>query len=656
MYLSIIILPLLSGILIGSLGRKLGIYGSKILGCTAITISCILSIIAYYEVAISESPVNIWIIEWINSEYLEISWSVNIDTLSVSLYLPVLIVSCCVHFYSTDYMGADPHVPRFYSYLSLFTFFMLVLVSGDNLLLIFIGWEGVGICSYLLVNFWFKRIQANKAAKKALIMNRIGDWGLTLGMIVIIWVFGNLELSTIFSLAPLINVELLTIISILVLIGAMAKSAQLGLHTWLPDAMEGPTPVSALIHAATMVTAGVYLLIRVSPLLEYSPTGLLIITWVGGFTALFAASTAIFQNDLKRVIAYSTCSQLGYMVMAVGLSQYTLSVFHLVNHAYFKALLFLSAGAVIHALADEQDMRKYGGLINIIPFTYVSILIGSLSLLAIPYLTGFYSKDLILEVAYGQYKLNGMVAYWLGTITALITSFYSFRLIYLTFISYPNGVKNNYSHAHEPSLVMTIPLVILGFFSIFHGYIAYDLFIGVGSGIWGNSIYINPDNLTTIEGEFGLPLYIKLLPFIGSVSVMIIGYIIYNRDDREIADTGIRKTIYRFLNKKYHIDNIYNTYFLTNILNMGYVTGKRLDKGVLELMGVTNVVNKVNSTSNILARFDNGYIPNIAINIIIGLILIMGLGELMKGDEIILILMVSMIILNKNTNKSNCPT
>lgn len=335
------------------------------------------------------------------------------------------------------------------------------------------------------------------------------------------------------------------------------------------------------------------------------------------------------------------------MVMAVGLSQYTLSVFHLVNHAYFKALLFLSAGAVIHALGDEQDMRKYGGLINIIPFTYVSILIGSLSLLAIPYLTGFYSKDLILEVAYGQYKLNGVVAYWLGTITALITSFYSFRLIYLTFISYPNGVKNNYSHAHEPSLVMTIPLVILGFFSIFHGYIAYDLFIGVGSGIWGNSIYINPDNLTTIEGEFGLPLYIKLLPFIGSVSVMIIGYIIYNRDEREIADTGIRKTIYRFLNKKYHIDNIYNTYFLNNILNMGYVTGKRLDKGVLELMGVTNIVNKVNSTSNILARFDNGYIPNIAINIIIGLILIMGLGELMKGDEIILILLVSMIILNK---------
>nr|QUQ05909.1 NADH dehydrogenase subunit 5 [Microconidiobolus nodosus] len=642
MYLAIIILPLLSGIINGLLGRKLGIYGSRVIGCTAVTISCLLSMIAYYEVAISESPVNIWIIEWINSEYIEISWSLNIDALSVSLYLPVLIVSSCVHYYTIDYMGGDPHNPRFYSYLSLFTFFMLVLISGDNLLIIFIGWEGVGICSYLLINFWFRRIQANKAAKKALIVNRIGDCALTLGMITIIWVFGNIELSTIFTIAPLINEGIITMISILILIGAMAKSAQIGLHTWLPDAMEGPTPVSALIHAATMVTAGVYLLIRVSPLLEYSPTGLLIMSWVGGLTALFAATTAIFQNDLKRVIAYSTCSQLGYMVMACGLSQYTLSAFHLVNHAYFKALLFLSAGAVIHSFSDEQDMRKYGGLINIIPFTYVSILIGSLSLLAIPYLTGFYSKDLILEVAYGQYKLNGTIAYWLGTITACITSFYSFRLIYLTFISYPNGVKNNYYHAHEPSLVMTIPMVILGLFSIFHGYLAYDLFIGIGSGIWGNSIFVNPDNVTTIEGEFSIPLYIKLLPLVGSIMAMVIGNAIYSRKEGIIGDTGIKKRIYRFLNKKYHIDNIYNSYILTNVLNMGYITSKRLDKGVLELMGAKSIINKISDQSKMLASLDNGYIPNIAINIIIGLILIS-----LKIEEIILIVITLIIIKEK---------
>nr|YP_010417170.1 NADH dehydrogenase subunit 5 [Capillidium rhysosporum]QWY25717.1 NADH dehydrogenase subunit 5 [Capillidium rhysosporum] len=646
MYLAIIMLPLLSGGINGLLGRKLGHYGSRLLGCITIIICTLLSIVAYYEIAISESPLSIYILDWIDTEYLEISWALNIDTLSISIYIPVLIVSSCVHIYTMEYMSEDPHNTRFYSYLSLFTFFMLVLISGDNLLLIFIGWEGVGICSYLLVNFWFLRIQANKAAMKALIVNRIGDWSLTLGMILIWWINGNLELSTIFSIAPLINVDLITMVTILVLIGAMAKSAQIGLHTWLPDAMEGPTPVSALIHAAIIVTAGVYLLIRLSPLIEYSTTGLLIISWIGGLTALFAATTAIFQNDLKRVIAYSTCSQLGYMVLAVGLSQYTLSVFHLVNHAYFKALLFLSAGAVIHSFSDEQDMRKYGGLINILPFTYISILIGSLSLLAIPFLTGFYSKDLILEVAYGLYEYQGSIGYWLGTITACITSFYSFRLIYLTFISYPNGVKYNYSHAHEPSIIMTIPLVILGLFSIFHGNFAYDQFIGLGSSIWGNSIYISPDHVSTIEGEFNIPLHIKLLPFFGSIFSMILGTYLYNRSSI-IADKGIKKVIYRFLNKRYHIDNIYNTFILYYVFRLAYITSKRLDKGILELIGVTALIRLVNNNSLKLASFDNGYIPHLALNIIISLILIFGVSGNIPGEEIILIL-IGMMMMNSS--------
>lgn len=423
----------------------------------------------------------------------------------------------------------------------------------------------------------------------------------------------------------------------------MAKSAQLGLHTWLPDAMEGPTPVSALIHAATMVTAGVYLLIRLSPLIEYSGTGLLIISWVGGLTALFAASIATFQNDLKRVIAYSTCSQLGYMVLAVGMSQYTLSAYHLVNHAYFKALLFLSAGAVIHSLSDEQDMRRHGGLINILPFTYICILIGSLSLLATPYLTGFYSKDLILEVAYGQYNNQGSIGYWLGTITACITSFYSFRLIYLTFISKTNGVRSNYLNAHEPSIIMTTPLVILSLFSIVHGYLASDAYIGLGSGLWGDgSILITPDNLTTIEGEFGLPLQNKLLPLFGSLMFIILGIgLIYTEGGRVSSVRGIK--IYRFFNERYHIDNIYNSLIVSNLLKLARITSKRLDKGILELIGVTAIIRVVNNKSSQLASFDNGYIPHLALNIIIGLILALSLAEgLYPGDNLILILILIM--------------
>ena len=418
-------------------------------------------------------------------------------------------VSALVHIYSTGYMAGDPHIPRFMSYLSLFTFLMIVLVTSDNYVQLFIGWEGVGLCSYLLINFWLTRIKANKAAMKAMLINRVGDIGLVLAMLMLFKEFGGLDFSTIYSLlaSPVVNKENITIICIILFLGAVGKSAQLGLHTWLPDAMEGPTPVSALIHAATMVTAGVFLIIRSGPLFECSPLALTIVTFLGALTAFFAATIGVVQNDLKRVVAYSTCSQLGYMVMICGLSNYSTSLFHLMNHAFFKALLFLSAGSVIHAVSDEQDMRKMGGLIKIIPFTYTMILIGSLSLMGFPYLTGFYSKDLILELTYDRYYIA--FAYWLGSFSALLTTFYSIRLIYLTFITNTNSKKEVFMGAHEPSLNITIPLVLLAFGSI-------------GVGYWAKEIILS--NVVAPVVTNG----VKVIPLLFSFSGGLLAFVIYD--------------------------------------------------------------------------------------------------------------------------------
>jgi NADH-ubiquinone oxidoreductase chain 5 len=411
MYLSILIFPLLGSFVSGFMGRKIGITGSHIITCTCLTISSLLATIAFYEVGICGSPVSVYLFNWIDSEFMSISWEFLFDQLTVSMFIPVLYISTLIHIYTTSYLAEDPHNQRFFSYLSLFTFFMLLLVSGANFFVMFIGWEGIGVVSYLLINYYFTRIQANKAAILALTMNRVGDMGLSIGFFALFALFGSLDYSTIFSLAPFMNETAITIISLLLLMGAMAKSAQIPLHSWLPGSMEAPTPVSALLHAATLVTAGLYLLIRSSAILEYSPTALLVITLIGASTAFFAATCGLVQNDLKRIIAFSTISQLGYMVMAVGLSQYNVALMHVVNHAFFKALLFLGAGAVIHSFADEQDIRKMGGLIKFLPFTYTIMLVGSLSLLATPWLTGFYSKDLIIELAYAQYQFSGQTAY-----------------------------------------------------------------------------------------------------------------------------------------------------------------------------------------------------------------------------------------------------
>jgi NADH-ubiquinone oxidoreductase chain 5 len=449
---------------------------------------------------------------------------------------------------------------------------------------------------------------------------------LSIGFFAILWVFGNLDYATVFRTAPYVNETAITIIGLLLLVGAMRKSAQLGLHTWLPDAMEGPTPVSALIHAATLVTAGVYLMLRSSPIIEYGPTVLLVITWVGALTAFFAATTGLLQNDLKRVIAYSTCSQMGYLFMAVGLSQHNVALFHLVNHAFFKALLFLSAGAVIHSVNDMQDLRRLGGLVNFLPFTYTAMLIGSLSLMAFPFLTGFYSKDLILEVALGQYQVSGNAAYWLGTISAVFTAFYSFRLISLTFFTYPNAPKSTYLEAHEAPMIIVIPLVILSIFSIVFGYIAKDRFVGIGTDLFGAALFQHPDHISLVEAEFGLPLLLKLLPAIGSLFGAGLALYLYHVTPLftiQLTDSKLGKSIYTFLNGKWLIDNVYNGYFISGGMKLGYTISKVFDRGIIELVGPFGFGSVLHKTSKTIATFDTGIITSYALYIILGLISIL---------------------------------
>lgn len=435
------------------------------------------------------------------------------------------------------------------------------------------------------------------------------------------FVFGNLDYTTVFSVSPYINQDLITLIGLGLLIGAMAKSAQIGLHNWLPTSMEGPTPVSALLHAACLVTAGVYLLVRSSPLLEYSSTVLLLILWVGSLTAFFAATTGLFQNDIKRIIAYSTVSQLGYMFVACGLSQFNVAIFHLINHAFFKALLFLAAGAVIHALQDEQDLKKFGRLITLLPLTYTMVLIGSLSLMALPFLTGFYSKDTIIESTFGQYQFSGLISFWFTTASAVLTAIYSTRLLYLTFLGYPNGSKNSYLGAHEPTPLMAISLVILAIFSVFFGYFVSDLFIGLGSDYWANSLFIHPSHSISMDMEFSIPLTIKLLPIIGSIVGAIFTLCLYHLFPSVIinfTNNVLGRSLYRFFNQSYYFDNLYTNFIIQPSLNLGYIFSKVLDKGVLEILGPLGITHVFTTISNRVNKLDTGSIPTYALFIVIG--------------------------------------
>ncbi len=599
---------------------------------------------------------------------MSISWEFLFDQLTVSMFIPVLYISSLIHIFSTDYMSEDPHNQRFFSYLSLFTFFMLLLVSGANYFVMFVGWEGIGIVSYLLINFWFTRLQANKAAILALTMNRVGDMGLSIGFFAIFALFGSVDYSIVFSLGSYMNETAITIIGLLLLSGAMAKSSQIPLHSWLPGSMEGPTPVSALIHAATLVTAGLYLLVRSSPILEYSSTALLVITLVGASTAFFAVTCGLVQNDLKRIIAFSTISQLGYMVMAVGLSQYNVALMHVVNHAFFKALLFLGAGAVIHSFSDQQDVRKMGGLINFLPFTYTAMLVGSLSLLATPWLTGFYSKDLIIELAYAQYSFSGTYAFVLGSITAGLTAFYSFRLISLVFLTVPNGPKNSYLNSHEANLAVVIPLFVLALFSIFFGYFASDIFVGLGSDFFGNSIFIHPNNINIIEAEFSLPLFIKLLPAILSLFGALTAIYLYHFSPatnflNSLTDSFLGREIYTFLNGKYLFDVVYNKYIIGQGLQLGYTISKVLDRGVIELIGPYGLSNVLSNTAFNISKLDTGVITTYSLYITLGLLSLLFLvfapvlldTSLFSEIRLFIIYLASLVVVlipsNNNSNK-----
>jgi NADH-ubiquinone oxidoreductase chain 5 len=645
MYLNIIVLPLLGSIVSGFFGRKVGVSGAQLITCSSLIITTIFAIIAFFEVGFNNIPVSINLFKWVDNEWFNIIWTFQFDSLTVSMLIPVLIISSLVHIYSISYMSHDPHNQRFFSYLSLFTFMMVILVTANNYLLMFVGWEGVGVCSYLLVNFWFTRIFANQSSMSAFLTNRVGDCFLTIGMLAILWSLGNIDYTTVFSLAPYINENIIILIGICLLIGAMAKSSQVGLHVWLPMAMEGPTPVSALIHAATMVTAGVYLLMRSSPLIEYGSTVLIICLWLGAITTIFSSLIGLFQQDIKKVIAYSTMSQLGMMVIAIGLSSYNVALFHLINHAFYKGLLFLGAGSVIHAVGDNQDFRKYGGLIKYLPLTYSIMLIASLSLVAFPFMTGFYSKDFILESSYGQFNLLSTIIYYIATIGAIFTTLYSVKVLHMTFLASPSGSGNNYNRtwspyiykpaesiiklynlgkAHEGNIYMVLPLVILAIFSIYFGFITKDIFIGLGSGFFlDNSLFIHPIHESVISTEFAVPTLFKLLPFFGTIVFSFVAIWLLEYTPEAVIKFKLSKlgyNIFGFFNQRFLIEMFYNKYIVNLILFLGGQTTKVLDKGGIELVGPTGIWRTLITLSKTFTTFSQGNVVNYALFIFIGLI------------------------------------
>ena len=648
MYLAMLTLPLLGSIFSGFFGRKVGVSGAQFITCFSVITTTALAILAFFEVGMNNAPVSIQLFRWIDSESLNVLWSFNFDSLTVSMLIPVLIVSSLVHLYSIGYMSHDPHNQRFFSYLSLFTFMMIILVTANNFLLMFVGWEGVGVCSYLLVSFWFTRIAANQSSLSAFLTNRVGDCFLTIGMFAIIWSFGNLDYATVFSTAPFVSENVVTLVGICLLIGAMAKSSQIGLHVWLPMAMEGPTPVSALIHAATMVTAGVYLLMRSSPLIEYSNTVLILCLWLGAITTIFSSLIGLFQQDIKKVIAYSTMSQLGMMVVAVGLSSYNTALFHLVNHAFYKALLFLGAGAVIHAVADNQDFRKYGGLKAFLPLTYSVMLIASLSLVAFPFMTGFYSKDFIIESAYGQYYFSGTAVYFVSTIGAMFTTLYSVKVLYLTFLTNPNGPLVNYKHAHEGDIFMSLPLIILAVFSIFFGYITKDIYIGLGTSFFSdNSLFIHPSHEILLDTEFAVPTLFKILPLIFTVSLSILSLVLSERTPKVLTHFKLSRFGYNtfsFFNQRFLVELYYNRYITDKVLELGGQTTKVLDKGSIELVGPYGLEKGLVSLSKNISKLDTGVITSYALYILVGLSLYILIPYLYVIDNNLLIIILFALI------------
>jgi NADH-quinone oxidoreductase subunit L len=631
MEVAIVLLPLVGSLIAGLFGRLIGDRGAQLVTCTLLGISAVLAVPLFIDVALNGNARVVEVFTWVDSGTFEVSWAVKADTLSVVMLLMVSFVSWLIHVYSIGYMSHDKSIPRFFSYLSLFTFFMLSLVSADNFLQMFFGWEGVGLASYLLIGFWYERPSACAAAIKAFLVNRVGDIGFALGIMGAFVLFGTVSFDQVFAVVPqfvdhqfsFIGIEghALTTISILLFIGAMGKSAQLGLHTWLPDAMEGPTPVSALIHAATMVTAGVFMVCRLSPIFEYAPVALQLVTYVGALTAFFAATIGLTQFDIKRVIAYSTCSQLGYMFFAAGVSAYSAAIFHLITHAFFKALLFLGSGSVIHAMSDEQDMRKMGGIWKLIPITYVVMWIGSLALAGIPPFAGYFSKDMILEAAFAAHSSHGMIAFWLGIAAAFMTAFYSWRLLFMTFHGRPRAERHVMDHVHESPPVMTAPLIVLAVGAVFVGMIGAGLFVGEGrEAFWGESLLVLEGH-DAIEAAHHVPLWVKLLPIVMGVSGIGLAVVMYIlKPDLPGMLVARVRPIYLFVHNKWYFDELYDRLFVRPAHYLGAGLWRSGDGAVIDGVGPDGIAAATKNLARRAGRLQSGYLYHYAFAMLIGVV------------------------------------
>ena len=655
MYLAIVFLPLLGFLIVGLFGNSLGAKASEFITSGFLVISALLSWVAFVQVALGDAQAfTVPVLRFLDSGALQADWALRIDTLTVVMFVVVNTVSALVHIYSIGYMHHDPHRPRFFAYLSLFTFAMLMLVTSNNLVQMFFGWEGVGLASYLLIGFWYQKPSANAAAMKAFVVNRVGDFGFALGIFGIFMLFGSINFDTIFANAVtylpadaahgaaeagaehgetvlnflgyhLDKAAALTVICLLLFMGAMGKSAQVPLHTWLPDAMEGPTPVSALIHAATMVTAGVFMLARLSPLFELSHTALTVVTFIGAFTAFFAATVGLVQNDIKRVIAYSTCSQLGYMFVALGVGAYGAAVFHLFTHAFFKALLFLGSGSVIHAMSDEQDMRKMGGIRKLIPTTYWMMVIGTLALtgVGIPATVigtaGFFSKDAIIESAFVGHNAVAGMAFVLLVVAACFTSFYSWRLIFMTFHGKPRASHEVMHHVHESPPVMLVPLFVLAVGAIFVGVVFYDYFIGEAYGAFWKGVLFTAEGNHVLHDMHGVPMWVKLSPFVAMILGLLVSWQFYIRNPQAPVNLAQRHHgLYKFLLNKWYFDELYDFLFVRTAKRLGYFLWKKGDGVVIDGLGPDGVSARVVDITNRVVKLQTGYLYHYAFAMLIG--------------------------------------
>ena len=628
----IVFLPLFASLVVGFFGKKLNLMLSHIFSCTMIIIPFFLSLY-FLNLTLSENyNLVVPLFEWLKSGDLVTEWSLRLDLLTSVMLVVVTSVSSLVHIYSIGYMSHDSHQTRFFAYLSFFTFAMLILVTSNNFLQLFFGWEGVGLASYLLIGFWYKKDSANSAAMKAFVVNRVGDFGFLIGLAILFYYAGSLDFDVIFSLNEQLSLSTFSIFNkefnvlntacFFLFMGAMGKSAQLFLHTWLPDAMEGPTPVSALIHAATMVTAGIFLVARCSPLFEMSPSILSFITIIGASTAFFAATVALVQNDIKRIVAYSTCSQLGYMFVALGSGAYQIAIFHLFTHAFFKALLFLGSGSVIHAVSDEQDIRKMGGLYKLIPFTWIVMLIGTLGLTGAPLMSGYYSKDGIIEAAFVSQTEGNLYAFYLLVLSALLTSFYSWRLIFLTFNGKSNIPTEIFSKIHESPKVMLFPLFILSIFTIFSGVYFVDYFMYDDyQYLWQSSIFLSENN-HVIESIHYVPKWVKYSPLV----MMIIGlftavmfYLLYPKVPKFLSSQF--NPLYKFLLNKWYFEEIYEFIFVKNISRIGNFLSNFGDKRIIDGLGPDGISLRVMDIAKQMSRIQTGYIYHYAFAMLIGLML-----------------------------------